>query len=224
MRLEGIHHITAITADAPGNVDFYAAARPAAREEVRQPGRPDRLPPLLRRRGRPRRLRPDLLRVSGRAPRPAGAAWSTASSGGSRPPRRSTSGRSGSRAKASSASATAIASASTIPRASSSSCGRARPRTSRSSPSTPRSRRELALQGFQGVRAYAADPERSRAFLEAASPSSSLETAASRCAASARGSFYAYDKTSESGSPVPAPSITSPGHRRPRSTRPGGSA
>src|ERR687893_2944732 len=24
MRLEGIHHITAITADAPGNVDFYA--------------------------------------------------------------------------------------------------------------------------------------------------------------------------------------------------------
>ena len=24
MRLEGIHHITAITADAPRNVDFYA--------------------------------------------------------------------------------------------------------------------------------------------------------------------------------------------------------
>ncbi len=24
MRLEGIHHITAITADAVGNVDFYA--------------------------------------------------------------------------------------------------------------------------------------------------------------------------------------------------------
>src|SRR3970282_1795132 len=24
MKLEGIHHITAITADAPGNVDFYA--------------------------------------------------------------------------------------------------------------------------------------------------------------------------------------------------------
>ena len=26
MRLEGIHHITAITADAPANVDFYARA------------------------------------------------------------------------------------------------------------------------------------------------------------------------------------------------------
>ena len=24
MRLEGIHHVTAITGDAPGNVDFYA--------------------------------------------------------------------------------------------------------------------------------------------------------------------------------------------------------
>ena len=24
MKLEGIHHVTAITADAPGNVDFYA--------------------------------------------------------------------------------------------------------------------------------------------------------------------------------------------------------
>jgi glyoxalase family protein len=24
MRLDGIHHITAVTADAPGNVDFYA--------------------------------------------------------------------------------------------------------------------------------------------------------------------------------------------------------
>src|SRR5437660_10017259 len=24
MRLEGIHHVTCITADAPGNVDFYA--------------------------------------------------------------------------------------------------------------------------------------------------------------------------------------------------------
>src|SRR5688572_6292846 len=26
MRLEGIHHVTAITADAPGNVEFYAGA------------------------------------------------------------------------------------------------------------------------------------------------------------------------------------------------------
>jgi glyoxalase family protein len=25
MRLEGLHHVTAITADAPRNVDFYAA-------------------------------------------------------------------------------------------------------------------------------------------------------------------------------------------------------
>jgi hypothetical protein len=34
MKLEGIHHITAITGDAPGNVDFYVpnprASAPAA--------------------------------------------------------------------------------------------------------------------------------------------------------------------------------------------------
>ena len=51
MKLEGIHHITAITGDAPRNVDFYARrARPADGQEDGQPGRPDRLPPLLRRR------------------------------------------------------------------------------------------------------------------------------------------------------------------------------
>ena len=53
MRLEGIHHVTAITGDAPGNVDFYTRRpRPADGREVRQPGRPDRVPPLLLRRAR----------------------------------------------------------------------------------------------------------------------------------------------------------------------------
>ena len=71
MRLEGIHHITAITGDAPRNVDFYAGVLgPAAGQEDRQPGRPDRLPPLLRRRARLAGLRPDVLRVPGRAPGP----------------------------------------------------------------------------------------------------------------------------------------------------------
>ena len=69
----------------------------AARQEDGQPGQPDRLPPLLRRReGRPG-LRPHLLRVSRASRRAAPAtAWSTGSSGGSPRPRRSTSGRSGS--------------------------------------------------------------------------------------------------------------------------------
>ncbi len=42
----------------------------AAGQENRQPGQPDRLPPVLRRRGGGRRLRSDLLRVPGRAPGP----------------------------------------------------------------------------------------------------------------------------------------------------------
>src|ERR671934_277807 len=49
-----------------------APARPPTRQEDGQPGRPDRLPPLLRRRGRQPRRRPDLLRVSRRRPRPRG--------------------------------------------------------------------------------------------------------------------------------------------------------
>ena len=73
MRLEGIHHITCITADARRNVDFYARADgPADGQEDRQPGRADRLPPLLRGRAGQPRLGPDLLRVPGAAPGRAG--------------------------------------------------------------------------------------------------------------------------------------------------------
>ena len=67
MRLEGLHHITAITGDAPRNVDFYARRDgPADGGEDGQPGRPERLPPVLRRRGRDARRRHHLLRVPGR--------------------------------------------------------------------------------------------------------------------------------------------------------------
>jgi hypothetical protein len=51
MKLEGVHHITAITGDAQKNVDFYVGVWvPPPGEEDGEPGRPDRLPPLLRRR------------------------------------------------------------------------------------------------------------------------------------------------------------------------------
>ena len=49
-----------------------ARAGPADGQEVRQPGRPDRLPPLLRRRERVRRRRPDVLRVPERPRRTGG--------------------------------------------------------------------------------------------------------------------------------------------------------
>ena len=49
MKLEGLHHITAITGNAPDNVDFYTGVLGLLNgQEVRQPGRPQRLSPLLR--------------------------------------------------------------------------------------------------------------------------------------------------------------------------------
>ena len=64
MTLEGLHHVTAITGDAPRNVDFYTPrARAADGQEDRQLRPARRLPPLLRRRGRHARVDPHVLRV-----------------------------------------------------------------------------------------------------------------------------------------------------------------
>ena len=57
---------------------------------------------------------------------------------------------------------------------------------------------ELALQGFHAVRAYAADPERSRTLLEdalgfAPVPHGPVQTAAYEVRGERRGSFYLYD-------------------------------
>ena len=73
MQLEGIHHITAITGDAPAQRRFLRSRpRHAARQEDGQPGRSERLPPVLRRRAGQRRCRPHVLRVPGRDPGAAG--------------------------------------------------------------------------------------------------------------------------------------------------------
>ena len=82
MRFEGIHHVTCITGDAPRERRLLRPRpRPPAREEDGQPGRPDRLPPLLRGRGGQRRA-PTSPSSSTRA-RAAGArgtGWCTPSS------------------------------------------------------------------------------------------------------------------------------------------------
>ena len=71
MRLDGIHHISAITGDAAAQRRLlHARARPAHDRQDRQPGRSRRLPPLLRRRARAPRRRPDVLRVPRRGARP----------------------------------------------------------------------------------------------------------------------------------------------------------
>jgi glyoxalase family protein len=59
--------------------------------------------------------------------------------------------------------------------------------------------RELALQGFDGVRAYTADPERSRRFLEDALGFEPLRDDAWQVRGEQRGGVYAYDATNERG-------------------------
>ena len=53
---------------------------------------------------------------------------------------------------------------------------------------------ELALQGFDGVRAYARDPERSRSFLEDTLAFAPRGDASWEVRGDRRGSFYAYDE------------------------------
>jgi glyoxalase family protein len=53
---------------------------------------------------------------------------------------------------------------------------------------------ELALQGFDGVRAYSTEPEASRAFLEEALAFEANGDAAWEARGDERGSFYAYDE------------------------------
>ena len=142
-------------------------ARPADGQEDRQPGRPDRLPPLLRRRAGLRGRRPDVLRVPERARRAAPArAWSTGSRTASPPPTRSTSGPTGWASEGvATARGTTARCASPTPRASSTSCVVVdvpdAPLTARST-EVPE---EHALQGFHAVDAAVADPRKSEAML-----------------------------------------------------------
>jgi glyoxalase family protein len=59
--------------------------------------------------------------------------------------------------------------------------------------------KDLALQGFDAVRAYAVDPEQSRRFLEQALEFEPNGEAAWEARGEHRGSLYAYDRTEERG-------------------------
>ena len=197
MKLEGIHHITAITGDAAGNVDFYAGVLGLrmVKQTVNQDdptvyhlfyGDDDGSPGM------------DLTFFeypgAARGQRRA-RAWSTGSSGASARRRRSSSGRSASKSAASrSKPAPTAACCSQIPRASRTSCSSADvpdPPLRASAPAIPP---EHALQGFDGVRAYTRRPGAQRRSAAARRWASRPRTAsAGRCAASERGSFYAYD-------------------------------
>jgi glyoxalase family protein len=58
---------------------------------------------------------------------------------------------------------------------------------------------ELALQGFEGVRAYTQEPDASRGFLEGSLGFEGRGESDFEARGERRGSFYAYDQTSEPG-------------------------
>lgn len=58
---------------------------------------------------------------------------------------------------------------------------------------------ELALQGFDGARAYTIDPERSRELLEHTLGFRSTSASGFECRGDGRGSFYEYDPTNTRG-------------------------
>jgi glyoxalase family protein len=61
--------------------------------------------------------------------------------------------------------------------------------------------KEVALQGFHGVRAYASDPEQSRAFLEQTLDFDPQGEVGWEARGDQRGGLYAYDSTDERGVP-----------------------
>ena len=168
MKLEGIHHITAITEDAQRNVDFYAGCWACGWS--RKPST---------RTTRPSTTSSSPTRAATRAPTSPssstrawlrggpGPAWSTASSGASPPRTRSTSGRSGSPPTGSSPSARASSLRFSDPEGLDHELlvvDVPDPPLVADHPEIPA---ELALQGFHAVRAYSAAPEASAALLEA---------------------------------------------------------
>ena len=207
MKLEGIHHITAITENAQSNVDFYAGVLGLAPgQEDGQPGRPRTSTTSST---RTRRARRAPTSPSSSSPARPGAGpgdgmvhtivWRVGVHGGARLLGRPAEARTGS-----SPSASATSCASRTPRASA---------TSSSSPTSPTTPliadhpevpAELALQGFDGVRAYAADPARAPSRCSARRSASSATAATARWEArgarARRHSAY-YDAAAERGRP-----------------------
>ena len=176
---------------------LHARARASARQEDREPGRPHRVPPLLRGRARQPRRRHHLLRVPGRAARAARApAWCTGSSGGSRPRMRSPSGlaRLARRGRRVPNVRTARLALRRPRRARPRARGRGDERRAAGRRCIRSSRRSLRSRGSTACAPTRREPDRSRRLLEEA-----LAVRARRpqrlggARRAARGSFYAYD-------------------------------
>ena len=226
MKLEGIHHITAITGDAPGNVDFYARVLGLrlVKKTVNQddptvyhlfyadekgsagtdltffeyPG----ATPGPRRRGHGPHDR-----LAGREPGGDRLLGGAARRRG----RRDRARRRG-------------ACASPIPRASAHELVVDESGDDPLMAEHPEIPAEHALRGFDTVRAYSARPDASRALLRGGARLRAGAATAGRCAViSAAAATPTTIRPSPRACRAPGPSITWPGPRRWRITRPGGS-
>ena len=226
MQLEGIHHVTAITGNAPQNVDFYV--RVLGLRLVKKTVNQDD-PTVYHlfyadEQGSPGQ-RHHVLRVSRCAPRPGGRR----DGAHGRVPRRlarrrSTSGSGGSsergrRRRAAPTGASRFEDPEGI-------------RLELRAVATPDAPlvaehpeipAELALQGFDGVRAFAADPEASRALLEQTLGFAPVGDGAWEVRGESRGGLFAYDAPPAelAASGAPARCTTSRSRRRRTSRRPG---
>ncbi len=202
MRLEGIHHVTAITGDAPGNVDFYA--RVLGLRLVKKTVNQDD-PTVYH-----------LFYADERGS--AGSDITFFEYPGARP------GRAGAgmvnRVVWRVASEAALDFWEERLRGEGVAVSRADGRLTFSDPEglglelavvetedeplvaeSPEIPAELALQGFEGARAYTSDPEASRAFLEGTLAFEARGASDFEARGEHRGSFYAYDQTAERGVP-----------------------
>ena len=228
MKLEGIHHVTAITGDAPGNVDFYARVL-GLRLVKKTVNQDDPTVYHLFYADEHGSAGADItfFEYPGAPPGRAGAGmvhrvvWRVALRGGARLLGRAARRR-GRRRRARRRPAPLRR-----PRGARARARRRRDRpTSRSSPSHPDIPAELALQGFDGVRAYARRPgaepraARGRARLRAARRRTlgGARRPARRLLRLRRAPGRARHRRRR------ARSTTSPGRRRWTSTRPGASA
>ena len=195
MRLEGVHHITAITGDAPRNVDFYTRVL-GLRLVAKTVNQDD--PSVYHlfyadERGRPG-AELTFFEYPHATPGPRRApGWCTGSSRAWDRRARWPSGPSASPPRASSTSAWAIACASPIRRGSATSSWCATGGDTPLSAEHPEMPAELALQGFDGVRAYSAHPEHSGLVLERLLGAVALGEDTWELRGEARGGTIAYD-------------------------------
>ena len=168
MKLEGIHHITAITADAQHNVDFYAGVLGLrlVKKTVNQDN-PTVYHLFFADENGSAGSDLTFFEFPGVPPGRAGAGMSTGSSGGSAPRARSTSGRSASAPTGSSRDREGAGLRFSDPEGLDHELLVVEVPDEPLIADHPEVPAELALQGFHAVRAYSAAPEASAGLLEA---------------------------------------------------------